>query len=594
MKKLTLLLVTFLIALVVKAQNSPIIYTLTFSEAQAHYVDVKMEIMHKKKFIDVKMPVWAPGSYLIREFPKNVEGFYAKSSNKDLKNYKVDKNTWRVETDNAEKIEVNYRVYANELSVRTSFVDASHAYLNGTSVFMYIPTLMKSSSEVKITPFKGWSEIANSLEMVNGNKWHRISPDYDILVDSPFEIGNHITFSFEAVGLKHNVAIYGDGNFSVELLKKDMKNIVEKTTAIFGENPCKEYTFIIHNTPSGGGGLEHLNSTTLQTGKYSYASESSYAGFMSLVAHEYFHLWNVKRLRPTPLGPFNYDAENYTTLLWFSEGFTSYYDDYIAYLAGYYSKEKYLEVVATSVGVHVNTPGNAVQSVAESSLDAWIKFYRPNENSNNSTTSYYSKGGYLAIILNLEIMNATNGQKTLDDVMKTMYEIYYKKNNRGFTENELKQVTEQVSGIKMDYFFELVNSTKSIDGAKYLEYAGLKMTDRNADKKDGFIGLSASLNNGKTIVSSVFKNGPAQKAGISNGDEIIAINNIRVNNDIASILQMFKIGDKIKVITSRDGTIINYEMEILKTPYVSYKIEKVEKPTEKQKLIYKKWMNAEW
>jgi predicted metalloprotease with PDZ domain len=594
MKKAIFLFLAVFISFLSVGQNAPITYTLTFDEAQAHYVDVKMEITHKKKFVDVKMPVWAPGSYLIREFPKNVEGFNAKANNKTLKSYKTDKNTWRVESENAEKIEVNYRVYANELSVRTSFVDASHAYLNGTSVFMYVPALMRMASEVKITPYKGWKEIANSLDMVSGNKWHRKSADYDILVDSPFEIGNHLTFTFDAVGLKHHVAIYGDGNFSVEALKKDMKNVVEKTTAIFGENPCKEYTFIIHNTPSGGGGLEHLNSTTLQTGRYSYGTESGYAGFMSLVAHEYFHLWNVKRLRPTPLGPFNYDAENYTTLLWFSEGFTSYYDDYIAYLAGFYSKDKYLEVASTSAGVHVNTPGNTIQPVAESSWDAWIKFYRPNENSNNSTTSYYSKGGFLALIINFEIINASNGQKSLDDVMKTMYEIYYKKLDRGFTEKELKQVMEQVSGKNMDEFFEMVNTTKAIDANKYFEYAGLKLVDRNATKTDPFVGMNTSLSNGKTMVSSVFKNGPAQKVGISNGDEIIAVNGLRVNNDLNNILQMFNIGEKVEVITARDGNIISYTLELVKTPYVNYKLEKVDKPTDKQKTVYKKWLNTEW
>lgn len=592
MKKIILLA---LCTIVINASAATISYQLDFSNAAAHYVNVKMSIEGiKKSTVDIKMPVWAPGSYLIREFPKNVEGAEATNGKGGkLMVEKINKNTWRVASNNSDKIEFSYKVYANELSVRTSHIDLSHAYFNGTSIFMFIEGYLNEKTTVKILPYNGWKEISTSLDMVNNDKWTRTAPDYDLLVDSPFEIGNQSIFYFEASGVKHEVALYGQSNCNQEKLKNDMIKIVQECTAIFGEHPCKNYVFIIHNLPSGGGGLEHLNSTTLQTSKWGYESESSYTGFLSLVAHEYFHLWNVKRLRPVPLGPFNYSEENYTSLLWFSEGVTSYYDDYITRLAGFYSPEKYLEIAAGSAAVHQNTPGNSVQSVTESSIDAWIKFYRPNENSSNSTSSYYSKGALMGILLDLEIMNATKGSKTLNDVMKAMYQTYYKKLNRGFTEAELKATAEQVAGVKLDELFNLLHTTDPINYSKYFAYAGLKISDRNATKNEAFLGATTSSSNGKTIVQSVTKDAPAQKAGLTNGDEIIAINGNRVNNDLANWLALYKPGDKVQVIAARDGSVATYEITLAKNPYVSYKLEKIQDATEVQKTIYKKWLRTD-
>ncbi|MDX5348417.1 MAG: peptidase M61, partial [Hymenobacteraceae bacterium] len=298
-------------------------------EPHTHYFNVEMEMQDiKKKFIDVKMPVWAPGSYLVREFAKNVEDFSATTDNgKKLSWEKINKNTWRIYTQRAEPVKVQYKVYAYELTVRTSFIDASHAYLNGTSVFMYPEGYKNLSSTLTIKPYEKWNTISTALPQAGNDKWTFKADSYDELADSPIEIGTHKVYSFTANGVVHEVAMYGEGNYQPEKLMADMKKVVEEAISVFGELPVKRYVFIVHNTHSGGGGLEHLNSTTLQTNRWAYSPGRSYQGFLGLVAHEYFHLWNVKRLRPEPLGPFNYDAENYTQLLWVSEGFTSFYDD---------------------------------------------------------------------------------------------------------------------------------------------------------------------------------------------------------------------------------------------------------------------------
>ncbi|MBS1502038.1 MAG: M61 family metallopeptidase, partial [Bacteroidetes bacterium] len=312
-----------------KSQSSvKIFYTVTFPEAQAHYADVEMDIsgLHQKT-LDLKMPVWTPGSYLVREFSKNVESFTAETQGKPVEAKKIRKNIWRINSEKASAIKIKYRVYAFELSVRTSMVDASHAFLSCTGIFVYPDGMLHHPSTVHIIPYKGWTRVSTSLEMVNNDPFTRYAPDYDILFDSPIEVGNQDVFGFDVDGVNYEVAMVGGGNYDKERLTKDMPLIIRHEAAIYGENPNKHYVFIVHNTSRGGGGLEHLSSCVLGASRDNY--EKNYQNFLALVAHEHFHLWNVKRLRPIALGPFDYDNENYTTDLWIAEGFTAYYQDVI-------------------------------------------------------------------------------------------------------------------------------------------------------------------------------------------------------------------------------------------------------------------------
>ena len=384
-------------------------YTLSMPEPHTHYFKVEAELSGgRKNYIDFTMPVWAPGSYLVREFAKNVEGFTATDkAGKALRVEKIDKNTWRVYSNKADVVRASYDVYAYEMSVRTSFLDASHGYVNGTSIFMYPEGYEKLGGTLVVKPYQDWNKVSTGLKSTG--KFTFTFPNYDILADSPLEIGTHDVYEFTAAGVPHELAMYGEGNYEPQRLIQDMTRVIEEAVAVMGELPVDRYVFIVHNLNRGGGGLEHLNSTTLQTSRWNYSSEAGYNGFLSLVAHEYFHLWNVKRLRPEPLGPFDYDNENYTRLLWVSEGITSYYDDLIVRRAGFTTPQRYLDVVSGSINSVENTPGNKVQAVAEASFDAWIKYYRRNENSSNAEVSYYTKGGVLGHLLNMEIMEATKG-----------------------------------------------------------------------------------------------------------------------------------------------------------------------------------------
>ena len=582
-----------------------IAFEVSFKEPQAHYAEVQMNISGlAKDYVDVKMPVWTPGSYLVREFEKSVEEFKATAGGKQARVEKVRKNTWRIFSAKAAEIKINYRVYAFEISVRTPFIDESHAFLSSTGIFMHPDGMIKSPSTVKIVPFNTWSKVSTGLEPVAGQQFTYRASDFDILYDSPIEVGNQDIFEFNAAGVRHEVAMYGGGNYDKEKLKVDMAKIVEEITAVYGENPNKHYTFIVHNFLRGGGGLEHLNSTTLGATRNAYNTEAGYKGFLALVAHEYHHLWNVKRLRPIALGPFDYDNENYTTNLWVAEGFTSYYENKYMHRAGFNDDATFVNDLAGAIGTVINTPGAKYQSAASSSYDAWIIGYRPNENSKNNSISYYSKGEVIGILMDLEIINATKGAKSLDDVMKAMY-LQCKTLKRGYTDAEFKAMVEKISGISFTNFWtKYVNGVDDAEYVKYLGYAGVDVTTENATPNKPVSGAAGQLtNNGTISVSSITRNSAAWVAGLNVNDEIISLDNISVNDALANIrlkspmlsletlpvVSGKNIGDVLKLKIKRDGLEKEISLTLKENPSVRLKATINQNATPAQKAVFKKW-----
>ena len=564
-------------------QATNVSYEVKMPEPYTHYYEIKMNVIaYNKAYFDIQMPTWSPGSYLIREYSKNVEELTAIFNKKLLKIEKLNKNTWRIFSQQAENVSITYKVYAFEMSVRTSFLDASHGYFNGTSLFMFINDLKNTPHELTIIPYKDWKKVSTSLPKTAEKGFQYIAPNYDILVDCPVEIGNHETFDFNAAGVLHHVALYGKGNFDIEQLKIDMAKVTQACTDVFGFNPNKEYTFIIHNLTNGSGGLEHLSSTTLQVNRWTYG-DSQYKGFLSLVAHEYFHLWNVKRIRPIELGPFDYNNENYTNLLWVMEGFTSYYDDLILYRAGYYTEDEFIRRVSGSINNIENQPGNKVQSAAEASFDAWIKAYAPNENSYNTTISYYTKGNVIANMLDILIINATNGNKSLDNVLQYLYHEYFEKQQRGFTNKEMQSALEKVAGIKLDDFFEkYVYGTQTFDYATIFATAGL--TVETIINNDVGLGISTKGN----IVSRVNRNSSAYEGGLNVNDELLAIDGYRLNGDVDDFIESKKVGEEVTFLLSRDNLIQSISFVLKEKGTTRYII--VNNP-EKRNPIYQKWLS---
>ncbi|MCY7353164.1 MAG: PDZ domain-containing protein [Cytophagaceae bacterium] len=596
---IVLLSLTLDVARAQHPMSSPAIsYVLSMPQPQTHFFEVELRLsnlneatLKKQGFFDVKMPVWTPGSYLVREYAKNMEGFVARSGAVMLNSQKISKNTWRIQYTGQPEVRVFYKVYAYELTVRTSFLDAEHGYVNGASMFVYVPQFKDAPATLTVRPFTGWNVVSTALVKAVGADFTYPISNYDVLVDSPLEIGTHRVLRFEASGVPHEVAQFGETKYDEKRLLTDYKRVTETAASIIGEHPCKNYTFIVHHLPVGGGGLEHQNSTSLQTSRTAYATEAGYIGFMGLVAHEYFHLWNVKRIRPKALGPFDYDNENYTHLLWVAEGITSMYDNYILRRSGLTTPEKYLEDVAGDINGTENAPGGRVQSLTESSWDAWIKYYRPNENSPNSTISYYTKGAVIATLLNLEIMHSTNGDKSFDDVMRLLWNEYYKKQGLGFTDDEMQKAVETIAGHSLDDFFRsYIWGTDAIDYNRYFGYVGCRLMDYNARNTEPFLGVNTSGATGKLTVSGVVRDSPAWKDGLSAGDEIISVDGVRVSDDVNKLLLAKKPGDVVTVQVSRAGLMKTLPVTLTNNPKKTFKIERVPNATATQEMLYKKWL----
>lgn len=572
MKIYSLLVLALFISTTILGQK--IHHELSMPAPETHYFHVETTLTDfSEEKVVLTMPVWSPGSYLVREFPKNVNLLLAKDENgQALPVQKISKNQWEISKGKAKKVTVNYEVYAFELTVRTSFLDKTHGYLNGTSVFTFPEGYMDLGGQLTVIPHSSFKKITTPLAVAkdgisaDNNAQTFVFKDFDELADAPIEIGNQETFSFDAAGTKHHVAIYGPGNHDVERLKIDMAKIVEATTAVFGgKNPNKEYWFIIHNTDTRGGGLEHMNSTTLNVNRWTYSPEN-YMSFLSLVAHEYFHIWNVKRLRPTALVEYDYSNENYTDMLWIMEGFTSYYDELILRRAGFYSEQDYLNIFENTINYVEGQPGNKVQPVAHASFDAWIKAYRPNENSRNTTISYYSKGGLIAHVIDAMIIEKYKGKKSLDEFMQLLYKEYYEKNNTGMTPLQFKTSLEEFLDRNLDDFFaKYIYGTETIPFAEYFDALGLEI--QHTELQSAGLGITTKMESGKLIVTSVMSGGAAEKAGLSPNDEIIAFNGFRVDQaDLSKFLAMLNHDTEFNLIISRGKQLMSLDatMGILK------------------------------
>ncbi len=578
------------------AQTLSVTYTISMPEPQNHYFYVTMKISPKPgPYTDFKIPAWAPGSYLIRDFAKYITYVSARDENSDsLSIIKTDKETWRVYHGKVKTIEFTYHVYAFKMSVRTSYLDDTEGYINGTSVFVYVPDLMQLPIDLNIQPPDSWKKITTGLPVDSNNPRLFHARDYDQLVDCPIEIGNQVIFDFQAAGIRHEVAMVGPGNYNIDKLKTYMARIAAACNDIFKDNENKKYVFIVHNLEVGDGGLEHSNSVSLSVNRWIYEPQSSYIGFLGLVAHEYLHQWIVKRLRPSTLVKYDYSKENYTDLLWVMEGFPSYYDNVLLCRLGYIHDNDYLNRLTGAINSVENMPGDRVQSVAGASFDAWIRQYQPDENFINSTVSYYTKGDVLGALLDLQVIEATHGKKSLDDVLRYLYEQYYKKNNTGITTETLEKAFQKFTGNDMTGFFDdYVLGTKPIDYKKFLSGARILAYDLNQDENVPFLGIGLQDQDGRSIVQTVYAGSAAEKAGISADDEIISVNGYRVNTSrFLNYMKFRQTGDTLNLIIARNNLIYHKTVELARDPRRHYSLYVMPAPTDEQKAVYNKWLFA--
>lgn len=578
-----------------KIKNSlpEINYTLSFEKPFTHYCEVLINIKDiNQDSIIFLMPVWTPGSYLIREYSRNVEGIFASGADgKNLDLEKINKNSWRVDTKNQKEIRFSYKVYCNEFSVRTNEVNSEHAFITGAGTFMYAKGFEESKCILKINLPPEWKKVSTGLENLSGNVYS--AENYDELVDTPLEIGNQNILEFEIDGIRHFICMSGKGNYKDETIINDFRKIAGEEIKLFGGKiPYKNYTFIILLSDKGGGGLEHHNSFVGIAERNIFNDEKLYKKFLGLVSHEFFHLWNVKRIRPEALGPFDYEKENYTKNLWVAEGWTSFYDDVILRRAEILNDTEYFEFFDGNINDIMRFKGRFIQSLAESSFDTWIKYYRQNENSVNSQISYYTKGALVTMMLNIEIIQNTDADRSMDDVLRIMYEDYLKDNSKGFSDSRVKEVCETVSGKNLNEFWKkYIEGTEDLPLEEYFKICGLELINENASG-NASLDIESRTDNGRYIISKVFAGGTAYESGLNSGDEIIAVNETRIDgNVLPKILKDIKAGEEAEVLISRSGLIKELKVKFL-NPLPKFKLKELETKTEQQKRFLEKWLTG--
>ncbi|NOT47372.1 MAG: M61 family metallopeptidase [Acidobacteria bacterium] len=577
-----------------RAATPEIAYTVTMSKPATHLLEVEMRLKWPAgpQSVDLKMPVWTPGSYLVREYARHLQDFSAKSASGQALGWrKINKNTWTVDSKGAGEIVVSYRVYSNELTVRTNELNDEHAFWNNGALLLFPKDQLKAPSTVAVRPYGKW-KIATGLPKVAGQTNAFRAENFDVLYDSPFEVSDFNEIAFNVQGKPHRIVMSGEGNYDLRQMAKDVAKIAEEGYKIFGELPYTDYTFIVNLR--GGGGLEHLNSTALQWSRFGFKPQSRYNGFLNLVAHEYFHLWNVKRIRPDALGPFDYENENYTKLLWVAEGVTSYYESLLLRRAGIISDKEFLDGKASMIEQLQARPGRFETSLEEASMDAWIKYYRQDENSVNNQISYYDKGDVVGMMLDITIRTASGGAKSMDDVLRFLYNEHFKK-GKNYTPEDLQKAAEMMAGKSLDDFFtKYVRGEAEIDYDSIMNGIGIKTNVTEPNKGRAYIGADLTEEAGKLTIRAVAADTPAYEQGLNSGDQIVAVDGYRASQAfLQSYLSDKKPADKVKLTIFRFDKLRDVVFTLGGNLRKDYGFAPLDNPTAEQRKLYQGYLNAE-
>ena len=626
------------------AQNDPdsvgLHYIIDLADAQNHYVAVTLEVPARGDKTELMMPVWTPGSYLVREFSRHIDSMVVTSADgTELPFRKTRKNRWLVETAEVDRLRVSYRLYCNELSVRTNWVGRQFGILNGAATFLTEPTRKDEIHTVELRLRDGWTRSATSLRAEGERPHVYVAADFDELVDSPIVFGQLNVYPFDVGGVEHQLVNVGEaGYWDGSQAANDLKKVVKEHQRMWGVVPYDRYLFLNVISESGGG-LEHDNSCLIMTSRWSFRDEKRYKDWLSLASHEFFHAWNVRRLRPRSLIEYDYENEVYTENLWIAEGITSYYEDLALVRAGLFSEKELLERLSKNIETTQKANGRAMQSLRESSYDTWIKFYRPDENSSNTRVSYYSKGAVVAFLLDAKIRKLTGGNKSLDDVMRQMFANFAQS---GYTPDDFRKTAGEVAGEDLaDWFKRAIDQTDELDfsdlAAVGLEFASEskeaeekqagesnesgdgsaangaenptlenkdseksensptseKEDDQRESEKKAWLGIRASDGGGRLVVTRVTSNSPATEAGLNAGDEIIAINNFRIGSSLDTRLKQFEVGEEVELLIARRGQLLEISIEIGEQPKRSWKLKRMSEPTDQQRSQRKAWLKGQ-
>jgi predicted metalloprotease with PDZ domain len=601
--------------------NAKMAFTVSMPQPANHTYHVTFRCDGLKgELHDFKMPQWSPGYYGIRDYASSVSNFRAEDASGHALGWeKVARNTWRVVAANASTVVLNYDVFGNTAFAANSYLGDDRAYISPAGMFVHLAGQLQQPVTVEIRLPGKWAGIATGLDPVNGAPNTFEAADFDVLYDCPILIGNQERFQFEVRGVPHLVAIENvPASVERPRMIADLKSMVTAATRLIGDVPYKHYTFLMMGR--GAGGIEHANSSSNQFDGNSLTTPPGYLRWLSFICHEYFHNFNVKRIRPLALGPFDYDQENLTNMLWVSEGLSVYYQDLILVRAGLMTREQYLTKMGGAIAAFENATGHYYQSATESSQNTW------NSGSGvggdrTTTISYYNNGAMLGAMLDLKIRESSENRKSLDDVMRAMYQKYYLEKKRGFTDAEFRAECDSAAGTSLGEIFAYASTSKEVDYARYFAMAGLKLAMDAADAPGGFIGLytrnqeippsdmpagggrgGGGRGGGRAgagpplrlIVTDVAANSPAAKAGLAAGDWIVDVDGAaataRVLNDAINSKSP---GATIRLRVTRAGTDVDAAIEVAANVKKAYRLEPAPQATSAQNRIFTAWLRSE-
>lgn len=565
------------------SQANRIRYRIVPIDLAAHLFEIGLEIDDPDPSGQrVSLPAWIPGSYMIREFARHVVAIDARLGSRRIALEKIDKHTWQAGPGSG-TLRLTYRVYAWDLSVRAAHLDSTHAFFNATSVFLRVAGREHEPCSVTLSPPRsggdGW-RVATTLPRAGARAWGFGSyqaRDYDELADHPVEMGTFSQARFEAAGVTHDIVISGRHDTDLDRLKKDLAAICEAQIRLFeprtAQAPFERFLFMTMAVGDGYGGLEHRSSTALICARNDLPHAAmagvseGYRTFLGLASHEYFHSWHVKRIKPAAFARYDLDRENYTRLLWVFEGFTSYYDDLMLVRSGVIGVADYLKALSATVSNVMRGPGRLSQSVAESSFDAWIKYYRQDENSPNAVVSYYAKGALVALCLDLEIRTRSAGRRSLDDVLRLMWRRYgrqFDQQGSGLPEDGFAPLALEATGVAVDdALARWVHGTDELPLADQLRSVGVDLSLKSADDEAPSLGVRLATRQGDLTITTALAGRAAMRAGLSSGDVIVAVDGLRVDErSLKALLARRKVGDRVTVHAFRRDELLQVDVRL--------------------------------
>ena len=593
-KKLLLLPLFFF---TVTSMFAEITHVITFADRAHNYFEVESQydVPEGETELDLVMASWTPGSYLVRDYSRHIENVELQGSGKIEK---ISKNVWKASQLKAETLRLTYRVYAREMSVRTNWVETDFAFINGAPTFMRPTGGDALAHIIRLELPLDWQDSATSLSAINKRKHIYTAENWDELVDSPIVVGDlDIKELVTNSKQKHYLVNAGDYRFwDIDKASEAVAKIVNSQQKFWGNDPFVKPYYFLNLVVESRGGLEHKHSTAIMHHRYVMNNRDDWTNWLNLVAHEYFHSWNVKRLRPKALGPFDYEKENYTSELWFSEGITTYYANLLNYRAGLITKKEFFKKYAAYIQGLSKVAGQTTRSVADASFDAWIRHYRPDENSSNATVSYYSKGAMLGLFLDAHIRETTKNEKSLDDLMRKAYALY--SGEKGFVNSDIYKLFGEISSENSeDLVKNLVESPEYLDMSDAINYWGLELEKEHTKEDDdvslpvAYLGFNFDKSKDDLLISKVLRDTPAFDAGINAQDELLAIDNIRVKKaDFEKRMKAYRPETNVELLISRRGKLLTLTATTLEKPMKEWKLEELEESSKKQKTNLQEWL----